>query len=160
MEDVLSSPETGISAIPTSRAFTKTLTILEDEDDSVRELPTYISSTRAKLTPIKMAMNSPMEMMPHCSTFKSFCLPLTELESNRLVLPMAEMFEDLVKASPTSAINRTVFHCQGRPTLSVKEYFKRIFKFCGASFESYVMAFLYLKRLEETVEFDSMNIHR
>lgn len=80
---------------------------------------------------------------------------------NRLIV----VLEGLINAgaAPEGSVPMSVFHSVRAPTISLREYLTRLWKYLGCTSECYVLAFIYLDRLLETnphMAFGVLNCHR
>jgi hypothetical protein len=63
----------------------------------------------------------------------------------------------------SNQILKTKFHCRSAPSITMKDYLKRIAKYARCSLECYVLALIYIDQVQQNnTEFliETMNIHR
>ncbi|XP_039141529.1 cyclin-P4-1-like [Dioscorea cayenensis subsp. rotundata] len=69
--------------------------------------------------------------------------------------------ERLVSGGATWRVS--AFHGLTKPSISLRAYLERIFKYAGCSTSCYVVAYIYLDRFAQrhpSIPFDSLNVHR
>ncbi|KAL6126909.1 hypothetical protein ACLB2K_074954 [Fragaria x ananassa] len=94
-----------------------------------------------------------------------------ELETPEAMPRMIAFLSDVLdRVAKSNDLNRrldsqklSVFHCLTKPTISIKSYLERIFKYADCSPSCFVVAYVYLDRFtqrQKALPINSFNVHR